>query len=65
MSATKRSRIVEQDKYFISYGWDNPMGMYVFTRHYSTNSLILFLAKFVVLSFRYGVIDIQYRNNKE
>ena len=54
-----------QDRYFISYGWDNPMGVYVFTRHYSTNSFILFLAKFVMLSFRYGVIDVQYRNSKE
>lgn len=36
-----------QDKYLISYDWRNPMGMYVFCNHYSTNSLLKFVFKFI------------------
>lgn len=53
------------DKYLISYDWRNPMGIYVFCNHYSTNSLIKFVFKFICLSLKYEVIDIQYRNFKD
>ena len=54
-----------QDKYLISYDWRNPMGMYVFCNHYSTNSLLKFVFKFIYLSLKYEVIDVQYRNFKD
>ncbi len=54
-----------QDKYFISYNWCNPRGTYVFFNHWSTNSLLKFVVKFVYLSLKYEVIDIQYRNYRD
>jgi hypothetical protein len=54
-----------QDKYLISYDWRNPRGTYVFCEHWSTNSFIRFIIKFAVLSFKYEVIDVQYRNFKD
>jgi hypothetical protein len=54
-----------QDKYLISYDWRNPMGTYVFCENWSTNSLVKFICKFVYLSFKYEVIDVQYRNFKD
>lgn len=53
------------DKYLISYDWRNPMGTYVFCNHWSTNSLLKFVFKFVYLSLKYEVIDVQYRNFNE
>ena len=53
------------DKYLIQYDWRNPMGTYVFCENWSTNSFIKFIMKFVYLSFKYEVIDVQYRNFKE
>jgi len=55
-----------QDKYVIQYDWRNPTGrMYVFCENWSTNSFIKFIFKFVYLSLRYGIMDVQYRNYKE
>lgn len=54
-----------QDKYLILYDWSNPRGTYVFCNNWSTNSLFKFVFKFIYLSFKYEVIDIQYRNFKD
>ena len=56
---------MSQDKYLISYDWRNPRGTYVFCNHWQGNSLIKFIFKFVYLSLKYDVIDIQYRNFKD
>ena len=53
------------DKYIIQYDWRNPRGTYVFCGGWSTNSLVKFICKFIYLSFKYEVIDVQYRNFKE
>ena len=53
------------DRYFIQYDWRNPRGTYVFCENWPTNSFIKFICKFVYLSFRYEVIDVQYRNFKD
>ena len=53
------------DKYFISYDWRAPRGTYLFCKHWSSNWLIPFLFKFVVLSFKYEIIDVQFRNYRE
>ena len=54
-----------QDKYLILYDWRNPRGTYVFCNHWSTNSLFKFVGKFIYLSLKYEVMDIQYRNFKD
>lgn len=61
----RKNRHMQQDKYLISYDWRNPRGMYVFCNHWSTNSLFKFACKFIYLSLKYEVIDIQYRNFKD
>lgn len=38
---------------------------YSFHQNWSTNSFIKFLFKFVVISLKYGIVDVQYRNCSE
>lgn len=38
---------------------------YSFQQNWSTNSFIKFLFKFVVISLKYGIVDVQYRNCNE
>ena len=54
-----------QDKYLIQYDWRNPQGTYIFCQNWSTNSFIRFLFKFIVISLKYEIVDVQYRNCKE
>lgn len=56
---------MESDKYLISFDWRNPRGNYTFCQHWSGNSLLKFIFKFIILSFKYEIIDVQYRNFKE
>ncbi len=42
-----------------------PIGRCIFHQNWSTNSLIKFIFKFIILSFKYEIIDVQYRNYKE
>ena len=56
---------MNQDKYIIQFDWRNPQGQYTFCQYWSSNSLLKFLFKFVVLSVKYEIIDVQYRNFKE
>lgn len=53
------------DKFLISYDWRNPVCNYTFCKHWTGNSLILFLLKFIIISFKYEVVDVQYRNYKD
>ena len=52
------------DKYLIQYDWRNPNGLYMFMQNWSTNSLVKFIFKFIWVSFKYEVVDVQYRNYK-
>ena len=52
-------------KYLISYDWQAPRGTYTYMKHWEGDSLIMFLIKFAVLSFKYEIIDVQYRNFKD
>lgn len=53
------------DKYLIQYDWrENRNGQLMFMRNWSTNSLVKFIFKFIWVSFRYEVVDVQYRNCK-
>ena len=56
---------MESDKYLISFDWRNPRGNYTFCQHWSGNSLLKFIFKFIILSFKYEIIDVQYRNFKD
>lgn len=42
-----------------------PIDRYSFHQNWSTNSFIKFITKFVYLSLKYEVIDVQYRNFKD
>ena len=53
------------NKYLISYDWQAPRGTYTYMKHWEGDSLIMFLIKFAVLSFKYEIIDVQYRNFKD
>jgi hypothetical protein len=42
-----------------------PANQYSFHQNWSTNSFIKFLFKFIVISLKYEIVDVQYRNCKE
>ena len=42
-----------------------PADRYSFHQNWSTNSFIRFLFKFIAISLKYEIVDVQYRNCKE
>lgn len=56
---------MDGDKYVIMYDWRAPRGVYTFCGNWSANSFIRFIIKFIRLSFRYDIIDVNYRNFRD
>ena len=57
---------MEPKKYLLSYDWkEGRDGHFFFHDHFETDSFIKFLCKFVLLSIKYEIIDVQYRNFKD
>jgi len=54
-----------QDKYFIHFDWRAPNGKYIFCEHWGTSSFLKFIVKFIMLSFKYDIIDVEYRYFRE
>lgn len=49
-------------KYFIMYDWKpNLNGHYSYHENFETNSFLVMIIKFLLLSLKYGTIDIEYR----